>query len=98
VIQELYGLLIAHYAVRVVMHDAALQAEVDPDRLSFAHAVRVLQDASRVSDGGAGQVPLLYRRVFARHRSAPGAGAMPAQQSACGQAQDVEVPAETAGA
>ncbi len=45
VIQELYALLLAHYAVRVLMHEAAVQAGVDPDRLSFVHALRVLQDA-----------------------------------------------------
>ena len=45
VIQELYGLLIAHYAVRYLMHEAAMQAGVDPDRISFVHALRVLQDA-----------------------------------------------------
>jgi hypothetical protein len=45
VIQELYALLIAHFAIRVLMHEAALQAGVDPDRLSFVHALRVLQDA-----------------------------------------------------
>jgi len=41
--QELYGLLLAHYAVRGVMHDAALQEDVDPDLLSFTHTVRVLR-------------------------------------------------------
>ena len=45
VIQELYALLIAHYAIRFLMHQAALRAGVDPDRLSFVHALRVLQDA-----------------------------------------------------
>jgi Insertion element 4 transposase N-terminal/Transposase DDE domain len=45
VIQELYGLFLAHYAVRVLMHEAALTAGVAPDRLSFVHAVRVIQDA-----------------------------------------------------
>jgi hypothetical protein len=45
VIQELYALLIAHYAVRYLMHESAVQAEVDPDRLSFVHALRVLQNA-----------------------------------------------------
>jgi hypothetical protein len=43
--QELYGVLLAHYAVRVLMHEAALQAEVDPDRLSFVHALEVVRDA-----------------------------------------------------
>ena len=41
--QEVYGLLLAHYAVRGVMHDAARQADEDPDRLSFTHTVRVLR-------------------------------------------------------
>jgi Insertion element 4 transposase N-terminal/Transposase DDE domain len=45
VIQELYGLLIAHYVVRRVMYEAALQAGIDPDRLSFINAVRLLCDA-----------------------------------------------------
>jgi hypothetical protein len=45
VVQELYGLFIAHFAVRVLMHEAALAAGVDPDRLSFVHAVRLVQDA-----------------------------------------------------
>lgn len=45
VIQELYGLLIAHYAVRSLMHDAALEVDLDPDRLSFVHALRVIADA-----------------------------------------------------
>jgi hypothetical protein len=41
--QEFYGLLMAHFAVRGLMHEAALQADEDPDRLSFLHAVRVVQ-------------------------------------------------------
>lgn len=45
VIQELYGVLIAHYAVRVLMHEAALMADVDPDRLSFVHALEIVRDA-----------------------------------------------------
>ena len=41
--QEFYGLLMAHYAIRGLMHEAALKADEDPDRLSFLHAVRVVQ-------------------------------------------------------
>ncbi len=43
--QELYGLLLAHYAVRAWMHQSALQADLDPDRLSFSHALHVLDTA-----------------------------------------------------
>jgi len=65
VIQELYGLLIAHYAIRSLMHEAALQAGVDPDRLSFVHALRVIHDAipefqMTVPD----QLPQLYARLL----------------------------------
>jgi Insertion element 4 transposase N-terminal/Transposase DDE domain len=41
--QEFYGLLLAHFAIRGLMHEAALQAKEDPDRLSFLHAVRVVR-------------------------------------------------------
>jgi hypothetical protein len=41
--QEFYGLLMTHYAIRALMHQAALKAGEDPDRLSFLHAVRVVQ-------------------------------------------------------
>ena len=43
VTQEFYGLLMAHFAVRGLMHEAALKAGEDPDRLSFLHAVRVVR-------------------------------------------------------
>ena len=41
--QEFYGLLMAHFAIRGLMHEAALQADEDPDRLSFVHAVHIVQ-------------------------------------------------------
>ena len=41
--QEFYGLLMAHFAIRGLMHEAALSADEDPDRLSFLQAVRVVR-------------------------------------------------------
>ena len=41
--QEFYGLMLAHFAVRGLMHEAALKADEDPDRLSFVHAVCVVR-------------------------------------------------------
>ena len=41
--QEFYGLLLTHFSVRGLMHEAALKADEDPDRLSFLHAVRVVR-------------------------------------------------------
>lgn len=72
VIQELYGLLIAHYAVRRVMHDAALQAGLDADRLSFVHAVRLICNAiPEFQMVTPEQRPALYQRLLrdiARYR------------------------------
>jgi len=41
--QEFYGFLMAHFAIRGLMHEAAVKAGEDPDRLSFLHAVRVVR-------------------------------------------------------
>ena len=41
--QEFYGLMMAHFAIRGLMHEAALKAGQDPDQLSFLHAVRVVR-------------------------------------------------------
>ena len=41
--QEFYGLMMAHFAVRGLMHEAALSAVEAPDRLSFLHAVRIVR-------------------------------------------------------
>lgn len=41
--QEFYGLMMAHFAIRGLIHEAALRAAEDPDRLSFIHAVRVIR-------------------------------------------------------
>ena len=72
VIQEAYGLLIAHYAVRVVMHEAAMQTRLDPDRLSFINAVRIVRDAiAEFQMTTPEQLPRLYQRLLddiARHR------------------------------
>jgi Insertion element 4 transposase N-terminal/Transposase DDE domain len=43
VVQEIYGLVLAHYVVRRVMRDASVVASHDPDRLSFIDSLRVLQ-------------------------------------------------------
>jgi hypothetical protein len=59
--QEFYGLIMAHFAIRGLMHEAALKADEDPDRLSFVHAVRVirrkLQSFPAIPPRGEGRVP-----------------------------------------
>jgi hypothetical protein len=41
--QEMWGLLLAHFAIRQLMAQAAWSSKLDPDRLSFTHAVRVIK-------------------------------------------------------
>jgi len=78
VIQELYALLLAHYAVRALMHEAACQAGLDPDRLSFAHAVRVVHDAIpefQMAD------PADHPRLYARLLRDLAAGRLPPRRN-----------------
>lgn len=35
--------MMAHFAIRGLMHEAALKADEDPDRLSFLHTVRLIR-------------------------------------------------------
>jgi hypothetical protein len=59
------GLLIAHYAIRFTMHEAAHLAAIDPDRLSFMHALRVIQAAiSEFQMTAPELLPQLYQRML----------------------------------
>jgi hypothetical protein len=44
VIQELYGILLAHIAVRTLMLQAATAANVAPTQLSFTGTIRILDE------------------------------------------------------
>src|SRR6266550_1854153 len=41
--QELYAYLITYQALRRLMHQAAVAADIDPDRLSFTTALRAVR-------------------------------------------------------
>jgi hypothetical protein len=41
--QEVYAFLLSYFAVRGLMHEAALFADEDPDRLSFLHTIKVIR-------------------------------------------------------
>lgn len=43
VVQEIYGLLLGHYVVRTLMQQAAVQRNIDPDRLSFTNTLKILR-------------------------------------------------------
>jgi hypothetical protein len=60
VVHEFHGLMLAHFAFRGLMHEAALKANEDRDRRSFLDSLRVLRRrmASFVS------IPPQGRRAF----------------------------------
>lgn len=41
--QEIWGILLTHYAIRHLMHEAADTADIDPDRLSFIRSLRLIR-------------------------------------------------------
>jgi hypothetical protein len=41
--QELYGLLLTHFALRQLMYEASRRANCDPDTLSFVHTVEIVR-------------------------------------------------------
>jgi hypothetical protein len=41
--QELWGLLLAHYAIRALMAEAAQSAGIDPDRVSFIRSINLVR-------------------------------------------------------
>ena len=43
VVQEIWAHLLVHYALRDLMRDAAAQAGLDPDRMSFLNALRIVR-------------------------------------------------------
>jgi hypothetical protein len=51
VYQEAYGYLCTHYAIRRLMHDAALHGDLDPDRLSFTRSLRAARRSARTQPG-----------------------------------------------
>jgi hypothetical protein len=61
VVQEVYGLVLAHYVLRRVMHDAAVTGSVDPDRLSFTNSLHILQ--CHLPEAPQRPAPQWYRRL-----------------------------------
>jgi hypothetical protein len=51
VYQEAWGHLATHYAIRRLMHDAALQADLIPHRLSFIRSLRATRRSTRTQPG-----------------------------------------------
>ena len=67
VLQEIYGILLAYNGVRYLMHEAALAEDIDPRRLSFIHAVRVLRETAPLMRAAPTvRLPALYNAMI-RH-------------------------------
>jgi hypothetical protein len=62
VVQEVYGLVLAHYLIRRVIHDAAVTGSADPDRVSFTGAVRALR--CRLPESPGRPPPVWYRDLL----------------------------------
>ena len=71
--QEFYGLLLAHYAVRALMHEAALAADIDPDNVSFVHSVRVVTRKIQTARGLGGSGPGDLASPFSPSTNGPSA-------------------------
>jgi hypothetical protein len=65
VIQEIYGLLIAHFVIRFLMHQAACLTGLDPDRLSFTNALELVRNAvDQFQMTAREQLDTLYQRLL----------------------------------
>src|SRR5438105_2834153 len=70
VLQEFYGMLLLHYGLRFLLHRAATQGQLDPDRLSFCQAVALVQQAVyEFAIVALPQRPALLERLLADLRS-----------------------------
>ena len=57
VIQEVYGHLCVHYAIRWLMHTVALASGHDPDRISFTRTLRAARRTTGSHPGFSPQNP-----------------------------------------
>jgi hypothetical protein len=66
-VQEMYGVLVAHNAVRAIMCESARTIEIDPRCLSFINTVRIVRETIQtMRDAPTARLPLLYRGMIAQ--------------------------------
>jgi hypothetical protein len=66
-VQEMYGVLVAHNAVRSLMVESARSIAIDPRTLSFINAVRIIRETLQaMRDAPTQRLPLLYRGMLAQ--------------------------------
>ena len=65
-VQEAYGVLVAHNAVRALMCESAKTVDIDPRRLSFINSVRIIRETVQtMRNACTEQLPVLYRAMLA---------------------------------
>lgn len=66
-VQELYGVLVAHNAIRALMYESARSIDIDPLSLSFINAVRIVRETIQtMRDAPTHRLPLLYQAMLAQ--------------------------------
>jgi len=66
-VQELYGVLVAHNAVRALMQESARSVDLDPRRLSFINSVRIVRETIQtMRDAPTARLPLLHEAMIAQ--------------------------------
>jgi len=66
VVQEIYGLFLAHFAIRRLMHEAALKSGQDPRRLSFVSSLRIVRRwIPALQQAATERLPRLYDHMLA---------------------------------
>ncbi|HEV2582152.1 MAG TPA: IS4 family transposase [Ktedonobacteraceae bacterium] len=66
--QEIYGLFVVHFAIRALMTQAAIEADLDPDRLSFTEALFQLCEAVADERGEVSPLVQQWRATRLRQR------------------------------
>jgi len=65
VMQEIHGLMLVHFALCHLRHQAALINDIDPDQISFVHTLRVVQRAIPAFQRAAAQfLPIMYEQML----------------------------------
>ena len=65
--QEIYGYLLAHYAICALICQAATEADIDPDRVKFTRTVRIVRRAIGPAAFPPEQDRTVPRRDHGRH-------------------------------
>ena len=98
VVQELYGLLLGHYVIRVLMQEAAATQGIDPQRLSFTGTLKILRCRLPECPASRRGLQPVVSRPGGRDRRGGAGGTSEPDQPAGHQAEDEQLEEEAARA